>query len=173
MCVLPGFSPSLTLSGGRRRGRRSRRKGGLLLREERCESVCAFILLFVFCAVLFLDPAAQKKRKKKTCACRGRLSAQCPLLHLEVSQAATPAAPQCVCVSAVAVTNVCICVCVAELESDCILLDKGKRPIRALLQRQARGFPWLRPPSQGVHVLQQAQNTLFPRIVFADFIAHS
>lgn len=64
MCVLPGFSPSLTLSGGRRRGRRSRRKGGLLLREERCESVCAFILLFVFCAVLFLDPAAQKKRKK-------------------------------------------------------------------------------------------------------------
>lgn len=65
MCVLPGFSPSLTLSGGRRRGRRSRRKGGLLLREERCESVCAFILLFVFCAVLFLDPAAQKKRKKK------------------------------------------------------------------------------------------------------------
>lgn len=172
MCVLPGFSPSLTLSGGRRRGRRSKRKGGLLLREERCGSVCAFILLFVFCAVLFLDPAAQKKRKK-TCACRGRLSAQCPLLHLEVSQAATPAAPQCVCVSAVAVTNVCICVCVAELESDCILLDKGKRPIRALLQRQARGFPWLRPPSQGVHVLQQAQNTLFPRIVFADFIAHS
>lgn len=109
--MLPGFSPSLTLSGGRRRGRRSKRKGGLLLREERCGSVCAFILLFVFCAVLFLDPAAQKKRKK-TCACRGRLSAQCPLLHLEVSQAATPAAPQCVCVSAVAVTNVCICVCV-------------------------------------------------------------
>lgn len=80
-------------------------------------------------------------------------------------------------------SSVCLCVrccrdkrvylCVAELESDCILLDKGKRPIRALLQRQARGFPWLRPPSQGVHVLQQAQNTLFPRIVFADFIAHS
>lgn len=35
----------------------------------------------------------------------------------------------------------------------------------------ARGFPWLLPRLQGVHVLQQAQNTLFPLIVFADFIA--
>lgn len=25
-----------------------------------------------------------------------------------------------------------------------------------------RGFPWLLPPSQGVHVLQQAENTQFP-----------
>lgn len=32
-----------------------------------------------------------------------------------------------------------------------------------------RGFPWLLP--RLVHVLQQAQNTLFPRIDFADFIA--
>lgn len=133
--------------------------------------LCIYFIICFLRSVVF-GPCSTEK-KKKTCACRGRLSAQCPLLHLEVSQAATPAAPQCVCVSAVAVTNVCICVCVAELESDCILLDKGKRPIRALLQRQARGFPWLRPPSQGVHVLQQAQNTLFPRIVFADFIAHS
>lgn len=169
--MLPGFSPSLTLSGGRRRGRRSRRKGGLLLREERCESVCAFILLFVFCAVLFLDPAAQKKRKKNL-----RLPGS-PLCAVPaVALGGKPSSYTCC-------SSVCLCVrccrdkrvfvCVAELESDCILLDKGKRPIRALLQRQARGFPWLRPPSQGVHVLQQAQNTLFPRIVFADFIAHS
>lgn len=67
-----------------------------------------YYLFFAQCCFWTLQ---HRKKEKKTCACRGRLSAQCPLLHLEVSQAATPAAPQCVCVSAVAVTNVCICVC--------------------------------------------------------------
>lgn len=35
----------------------------------------------------------------------------------------------------------------------------------------ARGFPWLLPPVQGVHVLQQAHNTHFPGIVFAELTA--
>lgn len=63
-----------------------------------------YYLFFAQCCFWTL----QHRKKEKKLALRGRLSAQCPLLHLEVSQAATPAAPQCVCVSAVAVTNVCV-----------------------------------------------------------------
>lgn len=53
-----------------------------------------------------------------------------------------------------------------------VLLEQGGEVSRSVAET-VRGFPWLLPHLQGVHVLQQAQNTLFPRIVFADFIAWS